>query len=122
MIAYASRTGNVRYIVSKLELPATEIDEACSVSGPFLLFTYTDGMGDVPQQVKQFMEKNGERCQGVIVSGNSNFGSNFGRAGDAIARQWQVPLVRKLEMRGYPEDYEAIHRYYEQCFQKEPIG
>jgi len=122
MIAYASRTGNVRYIVSKLELPATEIDDSAAVSGPFLLLTYTDGMGDVPQQVRQFMDRHGERCQGVIVSGNSNFGANFGKAGDAIAREWQVPLVRKLELRGYPEDYEAIHRYYEQCFQKEPIG
>lgn len=123
MIAFASRTGNVRYIISRLELPAIEIDETCVLSEPFLLLTYTDGLGEVPLKVKLFMEKNGTYCQGVIVSGNSNFGHhNFGRAGEVIARQWQIPLVRKLELRGFPEDYEAINRYYVQCFRKERLG
>jgi protein involved in ribonucleotide reduction len=123
MIAYASRTGNVRNIISRLELPAVEIDETSVLTEPFLLFTYTDGFGEVPQEVKRFMERNGARCQGVVVSGNRNFGHrNFGRAGETIARQWQIPLVRKLELRGFPEDYEAIQRYYEQCFRKERTG
>jgi protein involved in ribonucleotide reduction len=123
MIAYASRTGNIRYIVSRLQLPAVEIKETSEIAEPFLLFTYTDGFGEVPPQVKQFMEKNGTRCEGVIVSGNRNFGHhNFGRAGETIAAQWRVPLVRKLELRGFPEDYEAIHLYYEQCFRKERTG
>ncbi|MCI3921137.1 class Ib ribonucleoside-diphosphate reductase assembly flavoprotein NrdI [Paenibacillus sp. TRM 82003] len=123
MIVYASRTGNVRYIVSRLQLPAVEIDEAAAIAEPFLLFTYTDGLGEVPAKVKHFLEENGSRCRGVIVSGNSNFGHNvFGAAGDVISRQWQVPLVRKIDMRGFKEDYEAIHRYYEQCFWEEQTG
>ena len=98
MIAYASRTGNVRYIVSKLALPAVDIADIGTITEPFLLFTYTDALGGVPQAVKQFMDRNGRYCHGVVVSGNSNFGhANFGGAGDAIAREWQVPLVRKLE-------------------------
>ena len=48
MIAYASRTGNVRYIVSQLQLPGIEIGEDTMVEEPFLLLTYTDGLGDVP--------------------------------------------------------------------------
>ena len=119
MIAYASRTGNVRYVVNKLELPAVEIDGEKELAEPFLLFTYTDGLGGVPVPVLRFMEKNGAYCRGVVASGNSNFGRrNFGAAGDAIAGQWGVPLVRKLELRGYPDDYEAIRRYYEQCFRE----
>ncbi|WP_123042507.1 class Ib ribonucleoside-diphosphate reductase assembly flavoprotein NrdI [Cohnella candidum] len=122
MIAFASRTGNIRYIVSRLQLPAVEIEEGRTLSEPYLLFTYTDGLGEVPQQVKRFMERNGRYCRGVIVSGNSNFGHQvFGGAGDAIARQWQVPLVRKIDMRGFADDYEAIQHYYEQCFRKEPV-
>jgi protein involved in ribonucleotide reduction len=123
MIAFASRTGNVRYIVSRLQLPAIEIADDLKLTTPFLLFTYTDGIGDVPRIVTQFMERNGAYCQGVIVSGNSNFGHRvFGAAGDAIARQWQVPLVRKIDMRGFAEDYEAIRRYYEHGFQEERVG
>ncbi|WNQ09576.1 class Ib ribonucleoside-diphosphate reductase assembly flavoprotein NrdI [Paenibacillus aurantius] len=122
MIAYASRTGNVRYIVSRLGLPAAEIGADVTLEEPFLLITYTDGIGEIPHQVKQFLESNGAYCRGVIVSGNSNFGHHvFGGAGDAISQQWQIPLVRKVEMRGFPEDYEAIHQYYERCFREERV-
>jgi protein involved in ribonucleotide reduction len=123
MIAFASRTGNVRYIVSRLRLPAIEIEEDRMLAEPFLLFTYTDGLGEIPAKVKLFLERNGKLCRGVIVSGNSNFGhSVFGGAGDSIARQLNVPLVRKIDMRGFAEDYEAIHDYYEQCFRREHVG
>jgi protein involved in ribonucleotide reduction len=123
MIAFASRTGNVRYIVSRLQLPAIEIADDVKLTQPFLLFTYTDGLGDVPRIVTQFMERCGAYCQGVIVSGNSNFGHRvFGAAGDALARQWKVPLVRKIDLRGFAEDYEAIRRYYEHGFREERVG
>jgi protein involved in ribonucleotide reduction len=123
MIAFASRTGNIRYIVSRLRLPAVEINAGCTIAEPYLLFTYTDGLGEVPDPVKRFMERNGRYCRGVIVSGNSNFGQRaFGGAGETISRQWQIPLVRKVDMRGFPEDYEAIRNYYEHHFQKELIG
>jgi len=120
MIAFASRTGNVKYIVSRLHLPAIEIADDVKLEEPFLLFTYTDGLGDVPRAVAQFMDRNGALCRGVIVSGNSNFGHRvFGGAGDAIARQWRIPLVRKIDLRGFAEDYEEIRRYYEDCFREE---
>jgi protein involved in ribonucleotide reduction len=113
MIAYASRTGNVRYIVSQLQLPGIEIDENTIVEEPFLLLTYTDGLGDVPSTVQRFMDKNGKYCIGVAASGNRNFGHhNFGKAGDRLASQWNIPLVRKLELRGFPQDYEAIRQFY----------
>lgn len=123
MIAFASRTGNIRYIVSRLQLPAFEIGGEGTPKEPFLLLTYTDGMGEVPGEVRRFLEENGDRCLGVAVSGNSNFGHRvFGAAGDAIARQWNVPLVRKIDMRGFPEDYEAIRQYYLACFAEERVG
>lgn len=123
MIAFASRTGNVRYVVSRLQLPSIEVADDVKLTKPFLLFTYTDGLGHVPQTVAQFMERNGRLCRGIIVSGNSNFGhAVFGGAGDILARQWQIPLVRKIDMRGFVEDYEAIQRYYAKCFREEKVG
>ena len=44
------------------------------IEEPFLLLTYTDGLGDVPPIVQRFMDKNGKYCRGVAVSGNRNFG------------------------------------------------
>jgi protein involved in ribonucleotide reduction len=118
MIAYASRTGNVRYIARQLGLPGIEISGDTVVAEPFLLLTYTDGLGEVPPVVQRFMDRCGAWCFGVAASGNRNFGHhNFGRAGARIAAQWNIPLVRKLELRGFPQDYEAIR-----CFYREMIG
>lgn len=120
MIAFASRTGNVRHIVAQLHLPAVEIDANMTLARPFVLLTYTDKLGEVPEAVSRFMEKNGAYCRGVAVSGNRNFGHhNFGRAGDIIARQWRVPLIRKMELRGFAQDYEAIRRFYDQHIREE---
>lgn len=114
MIAYASRTGNVRYIVSKIEAESIEIREDLQIDKPYLLVTYTDGFGDIPTKVSRFLEQNETHCKGVVVSGNSNFGPrNFGGAGEKIAAKYQIPLVRKLDLRGYQADYEAIQQFYE---------
>ncbi|HWK22719.1 MAG TPA: class Ib ribonucleoside-diphosphate reductase assembly flavoprotein NrdI [Ureibacillus sp.] len=114
MIVYASRTGNVRYIISKLQAEFVEIEEGLQLDKPFLLITYTDGLGDIPMKVARFLEQNGALCKGVVASGNSNFGHHvFGGAGDKIATKYQVPLVRKVDLRGYQADYEAIQQFYE---------
>nr|WP_106783266.1 class Ib ribonucleoside-diphosphate reductase assembly flavoprotein NrdI [Lysinibacillus timonensis] len=114
MIVYASRTGNVRYIVSKLQAEAIEITEDLTIDKPYLLITYTDRLGDIPDKVSQFLQYNGKLCKGVVASGNSNFGhGRYGAAGDKIASSLQIPLVRKLELRGYQADYEVIQQFYE---------
>lgn len=114
MIVYASRTGNVRYIATKLKKNAIEISDDLILDKPYLLITYTDGLGDIPVKVERFLEQNSRFCKGVVVSGNSNFGhALFGGAGDKIAELYHIPLVRKLDLRGYKPDYEAIQNYYE---------
>lgn len=115
MIAYASRTGNVSFVISKLNLPNIEISEGLHLKVPFLLFTYTDGLGDVPARVSFFMKHNHPYCRGVIVSGNSNFGHDvFGMAGDKLAMEYGIPLICKLDLRGFPQDYEKIVQFYHQ--------
>lgn len=52
---YASRTGNVQSIVSELGLDALCIQSGDEVmEEPFILFTYTDGYGDIPMEVESF--------------------------------------------------------------------
>lgn len=114
MIVYASRTGNVRYIVAQLKADSIEVREGLQVDQPFLLITYTDGLGDIPSKVIDFLEVNAHQCKGVVISGNSNFGhSLFGAAGEKIAAAYQIPLVRKIDLRGYKADYEAVQKFYE---------
>lgn len=114
MIAYASRTGNVRYIVSRLQAESVEIDQDLLMTKPYLFVTYTDALGEIPSISSAFLEKNAPYCKGVVVSGNSNFGKClFGGAGDKIAAAYHIPLVRKVDLRGYQADYDAIQKFYE---------
>lgn len=123
MIYYASRTGNVCSIIDRLALPNKEIQVGVHVAEPFLLFTYTDGLGQVPAVVTSFMEQHHKWCKGVIVSGNSNFGAaNFCGAGDALSKQYNIPIIRKIELRGFASDDQAIKDYYEKVIHVENIS
>ena len=114
MIYFASRTGNVRSIVDRLSLPYTEIQSHTVAQEPFLLFTYTDGLGEVPSLVNEFMERNSNLCKGIIASGNRNYGHRvFCGAADKLKEQYNIPIVQKIEMRGFPKDNEQIQQYYE---------
>lgn len=120
MIVYASRTGNIRYIVSKLNLPSIEITDGLTVNEPFLIFTYTDKLGEVPKKVEDFLQLNYQYCKGVIASGNSNFGVKmFCESADKISRQYSVPIVHKVELRGFQHDYKLIVEGYEKLIKGE---
>lgn len=123
MIYFKSRTGNVRSIIDRLALPNTEINVGVHVAEPFLLFTYTDGLGHVPEIVAAFMEQHHQWCKGIIVSGNSNFGKNvFCGAGDTLSNQYNVPIVQKIELRGFRKDDECIKKYYQQVILGENLS
>lgn len=113
MIIYASRTGNNKFIVSKLNLPSQEISEVEFVNQPFIIFTYTDGLGQVPRIIEDFLSLNYMYCKGVIASGNSNFGiNNFCGSADKISQKYNVPIIRKIELRGFQQDYDYIIQEY----------
>lgn len=122
MIYYASRTGNVRAILARLALPSEPIHADLQVNTPFLLFTYTDGLGQVPKTVEHFMRQAHPYCKGIIVSGNSNFGHDvFCAAGDKLRAQYNIPIVRKIELRGFHSDDEAITQYYKKVITGEKL-
>lgn len=106
---YASRTGNVESLIAKLGLDAIRIDDGSeSVEGEFILFTYTDGYGDIPMEVDTFLTANFMNLRGVIVSGSQDYGDAYCKAGDVIAEQYDVPVLYKVENVGTDEDVQAI--------------
>lgn len=124
MIAYLSRTGNVKYIVDRLGLPAVKIEDGLRMQEPFFVFTYTDGLGQVPQAVRAFMAANFKLCRGVIASGNSNFGDGTGsnlfcKSADELSSVFRIPVIRKIDLRGYEEDYEHIRQKYKELLKGE---
>ena len=106
---YASRTGNVESLIAKLGLDAIRIDDGSeSVEGEFILFTYTDGYGDIPMEVDTFLTANFMNLRGVVVSGSQDYGDAYCKAGDVIAEQYDVPVLYKVEKAGTDEDVQAI--------------
>ena len=106
---YASRTGNVESLVSKLGVDALFIQSGDeTMKEPFVLFTYTDGYGDVPAEVESFLVNNGQNLKGVIVSGDTSYGEAYCLAGDKIADEYGVECLYKVENAGEASDIEAI--------------
>lgn len=116
MIAYASRTGNVRYICDRLfqqGIDSVEIDNGLIMFKPFMLFTYTDMLGSAPKVVLDFMEKNHELCYGIIASGNRNFpGGVFCGSALELKRKYNIPIVQAYDLRGYPSDDVKVIDFY----------
>ncbi|MBB6674934.1 class Ib ribonucleoside-diphosphate reductase assembly flavoprotein NrdI [Cohnella nanjingensis] len=110
VIAYDSKTGNVRRFIRKLNLPAVQIDDAITMDEPFVIVTYTTGFGQVPEKVSSFLERNHRNLVGVSASGNRNWGEGFARSADTIAQQYGVPVIHKFELSGTQRDVDQFMR------------
>lgn len=108
LIAFDSKTGNVKRFIQKLDLPAVQINEGMTLEEPFVLITYTTGFGQVPTRVSAFLEHNHERMLGVAASGNRNWGDKFAKSADLIAERYRVPVVAKFELSGTKKDAERF--------------
>ncbi|MBD2847022.1 class Ib ribonucleoside-diphosphate reductase assembly flavoprotein NrdI [Paenibacillus sp. IB182496] len=108
LIVYDSKTGNVARFIDKLNLRCVKLDESMTVDEPFVLVTYTTGFGQPPASVLAFLIRNHGRLTGVSASGNRNWGDNFARSADHIARLYGVPVISKFEMSGTARDVDQF--------------
>ena len=120
VVYFSSATENTRRFVDKLGLPSARIplyknDDPLIVNEPYVLVCPTYGGGasishensrPVPKQVIRFLnnEHNRGLIRAVISGGNSNFGADFGKAGDVISAKCKVPYVYRFELMGSDED------------------
>ncbi|GGA27154.1 class Ib ribonucleoside-diphosphate reductase assembly flavoprotein NrdI [Paenibacillus physcomitrellae] len=108
LIAYDSKTGNVRRFINKLKMQAVQIDESMTIDEPFVLVTYTTGFGQVPERVASFLQRNHDRLVGVAASGNRNWGDRFAKSADIISEKYDVPVISKFELSGTFGDAERF--------------
>lgn len=125
LVYFSSVSENTHRFVKKLAVPAQRIplrsvDTPVHAAEPFYLVTPTYGGGshkgaDVPKQVIRFLneESNRKLLRGVIASGNTNFGSDFCRAGDVIAAKCAVPVLYRFELLGTSEDVSTVQSLME---------
>ena len=123
VVYFSSVSENTHRFVQKLGLPAIRIPlrGSIEVDEPYVLVLPTygggkvggldpNGGGYVPKQVISFLnnEHNRSLIRGVIAAGNSNFGTEFGFAGDVVSRKCGVPYLYRFELMGTAEDVEAV--------------
>ena len=109
ILAYATRTGNVKSIIDRLGVKdVVDVNTTDKVDKDFIIFTYTDGFGDVPYEVEEFLENNSSHLKGVVASGSKHYESTFCMAGDEISQKYNVPLLYKVDESGTEEDIKNI--------------
>jgi protein involved in ribonucleotide reduction len=127
LVYFSSVSENTHRFVEKLELPAIRIPlrERIEVDDPYVLVLPTYGGGHangpdpsdkagaggyVPKQVIAFLnhEHNRSLLRGVIAAGNTNFGAEFGYAGDVVSRKCGVPYLYRFELMGTTDDVIAV--------------
>lgn len=119
LVAFASKTGNVKAFVDKLsnqcEISTLHInpDEVQKVNEPFILITYTTGIGKTPQEVLDFLELNAHLMVGVVGSGNMNWGQMYCRASVDVATKYDLPLIHRFELRGMASDISIVKEFIE---------
>jgi protein involved in ribonucleotide reduction len=127
LVYFSSVSENTHRFVEKLGLPAVRIpvlgriEDPEFVTEPYVLVLPTyggghangpdpDAGGYVPKQVIAFLnnEKNRSLLRGVIAAGNTNFGAEFGYAGDVVSRKCGVPYLYRFELMGTEDDVAAV--------------
>lgn len=109
-VVYASRTGNVQSFMDKTGLSDTLLIENGNekVNEKFVLVTYTDGYGELPEEVATFLEKNNAFIVAVAASGDTSYGDAYCLAADVVSDTYGVPILVKFENDGSNEDVEAF--------------
>ena len=105
-IVYASRTGNVQSFIDKLGMTdVLQIESGTeSVDDKFVLVTFTDGYGEVPEEVMDFLQSNADKLVAVAASGDTGYGEAYCLAADVISEMYDVPVLLKFEFDGSQED------------------
>lgn len=112
IVVYDSLTGQTKRFAERLGLEAIAIsDFDFSRKDQILLCTRSHGFGQITDQTLNFLKIWKKYVVGVAVSGNRNWGPNYGAAGDKIATQFGIPLIIKFEGPGFPEDREYVIKW-----------
>lgn len=78
------------------------------------LITRSINFGLIPETTKAFLDKYKDKVIGCAVSGNKNWGTNYGKAGDTISATYGIPLVLKFEGSGFKSDIAVVRDWIKQ--------
>ena len=109
IVIYDSLTGQTKRFAQSLGLEAISISEFnFNRDDDILLATRSHGFGKIPDTTLNFLKVWHKKVVGVVVSGNRNWGANYGAAGYKIQEQFKIPLIIKFEGPGFLEDRQYV--------------
>lgn len=107
-VVYDSLTGQCERFARRLDDNALSVLDYEETSEPILLITRSYNFGEIPEDTIEFLDRYHEQVLGVAVSGNRNWGTNYGAAGDKISQRYGIELVLKFEGSGFKHDVETV--------------
>ena len=110
IVYWSSNSGGTRRVAEALSTDTVELSGYDGTS-PYVLLTPTYDQprgGFTPKPVQKFLEEHAHLMAGVIGSGNRNFGEKYCQAAHDISKQFNVPVLWRIEIMGSQEDLAIV--------------
>ena len=110
IVYWSSNSGGTRRVAEALNTDTVELAEYDGIS-PYVLMcpTYDQPRGGfTPKSVQQFLEEHAHLMVGVLGLGNRNFGEKYCQAAHDISKQFNVPVLWRIEIMGSQEDLTVV--------------
>ena len=110
IVYWSSNSGGTRRAAEALNTSTVELADYDGKS-PYVLAcpTYDQPRGGfTPRQVQQFLEEHAHLMVGVLGLGNRNFGEKYCQAAHDISKQFDVPVLWRIEIMGSQEDLAIV--------------
>lgn len=118
IIYFDSLTGMVKNFSKKLGYEIRDVRDLDlkNIPNDMFLITRSWDFGKVPDATLDFLDDLVDsnklaNLKGVAVSGNKNWGNNYGKAGETIEQEYGIPLILKFEGNGFKKDVEFLKNY-----------
>ena len=119
IVYWSSNSGGTRRVAEALNTNTVE-PSGYDGTSPYVLMcpTYDQPRGGfTPKPVQQFLEEHAHLMVGVIGLGNRNFGEKYCQAAHDISKQFNVPVLWRIEIMGSQEDLTVVDSGMKQHWQ-----
>lgn len=120
IVFYDSLTGKGKFFAKRLGYDIKDIVDLTmeDMDNPMFLITRCQDFGKVPPQTLDFLDELSDMGKldnllGTAISGNKNWGNNYGKSGETIQEEYGVPLAHKFEVSGLKSDVVIVQEYIE---------
>ena len=110
IVYWSSNSGGTKRVAEALDTDTVELSDYDGAS-PYVLAcpTYDRPRGGfTPKPVQQFLEEHAHLMVGVLGLGNRNFGEKYCQAAHDISKQFNVPVLWRIEIMGSQEDLAIV--------------